>query len=295
MRSKPTMASKSGSGRAAVFVLAASLLSLTFAPLIGATPAPLATLALPTISTAAGFLKESQNIPDTDYNSLSEIFFFLGARIALDGNLSGANASKQAFLASRLRALENADGGYGDWAGDRSTVGATARSLECLSMLGLAPANLNATLAFLNSLQVQSAASDNGGFRTSAVDRTPSLTSTANAIRAYQAVAAPIPNAAAAVAFVKNHQNADGGFGLHSDRAAAVADVSTAISTFDGIHSLSLLGSAPDFPAAAEAFLRGLQNSNGGFGLSTGNTTSRVAYTFDALSGLQLLGSNASN
>src|SRR6267143_203084 len=295
MRSKPTMASKSGSGRAAVFVLAASLLSLTFAPLIGASPAPLATLALPTISSAAGFLKESQNIAPTDYNSLSEIFFYLGARIALDGNLSRANATTQALLAARLRAMQNADGGYGDWAGDRSTTGATARALESLNTLGLAPSNTNATLAFLDALNVSSEGTENGGFRTSAVGRTPSLTSTGNAIRAYQALAAPIPNVAAVVAFVQNHQNTDGGFGLMSDRAGLFADVSTVVSTYDGVGALASLGAAPDFPASAISFLRGLQNSDGGFSHNAGNTTSRVAYTYDALDGLSTLGSNSTN
>src|SRR6266540_6049526 len=133
------MSLRTAARRTAIVGLAASMIALTLTPLAHASAQPPYPLAFTTISSAAGFLKESQNIASTDYNSLSEIFFFLSARIALDGDLSRVNASMQAFLASRLRALENADGGYGDWVGDRSTAGATARSLECLGLLGLAP------------------------------------------------------------------------------------------------------------------------------------------------------------
>src|SRR5882672_8589787 len=137
--------------------LAVVLVSLSLMPSIqGAAPGP-SPLAVPSVSSASAFLKMSQNIAPTDYDTLAEVYFYTAARIAIDGSLSGINATMQAFLIAQIQATQNPDGGYGDWVGDRSTAGATARALETLALLGAAPLNTAGTTTMLSGLHVVSA------------------------------------------------------------------------------------------------------------------------------------------
>ena len=281
--------------RPAAALLAAVLVLLPIAPAVFAAPAPQATLGLPSIGLAAPFLERSQNIAATDYNALSEVYFLLKTVRELDPSLSTLNATMNATLTQRLQALQNADGGFGDWEGDRSRTGSTARAAEALSILGAAPLNRTGALAFLDSLQITGTAYSNGGFRSSRVDRDSDVSSTANAVRAYAALGAPVLNATVVASYVRAHQNLDGGFGLQTNRLWGTSWPSLATATFDGLAALQILGAAADFPAAAVTFLRGLQNADGGFGLNAGNLTSRTAYTMDVLEDLKALGSSASN
>ncbi len=279
----------------AAAALAAVLLFLPIAPAGFAAPVPQGTLALPLIAQAAPFVEISQNIPATDYNALSEVYFLVKAVRELDPSISSLNASMNATLIGRLQALQNADGGFGDWVADRSRTGSTARAVEALAILGAGPLNQTRALAFLDSLQITGTLYSNGGFRSARVDKDADVSSTASAIRAYAALGAGVPNAAGVSSYVKAHQNLDGGFGLQTNRPAGISWPSIATATYDGLAALQILGAAPDFPAAAVTFLRGLQNADGGFGLNTGNLSSTTAYTMDALEDLAGLGSTAAN
>lgn len=281
--------------KARPLLIGSMLLVLSAAPALSAAPFPQATLAPPAIGSAAGFLEASQNIPATDYNELTEVYFLLKALRELDPTLSSLDASLRSKLTANLQALQNADGGFGDWVDDRSLTGSTARAAEALAILGAAPANGTAALAFLDSLQITTTVYSNGGYRSSKVDRDADVSSTADAVRAYAALGVPVTNASAVAAYVRYHQNADGGFGLQTNRPAGTTWPSTATATYDGLTALSILGAAPDFPSAGVSFLRGLQNADGGFGFNTGNLTSRAAYTFDALVCLAQLNSTAPN
>ena len=279
----------------AAAMLCAALLLLSIAPTGFGAPTAEATLALPSIAQAAPFLEMSQNIPATDYNSLSEIYFLLKVVREMDPSLSALNATMNATLITRLQALQNADGGFGDWVGDRSRTGSTARAVEALAVLGAAPLNRTGAIAFLDSLQITGTQYSNGGFRSARVDKDSDVSSTANAVRAYAALGAPVLNATAVATYVKAHQNLDGGFGLQTNRLWGTSWPSIATATYDGLAALQILGATADFPSAAVTFLRGLQNADGGFGLNSGNLTSRTAYTMDVLEDLALLGSFAGN
>jgi prenyltransferase beta subunit len=274
---------------------AALLVAVACSAALGATAGPIAPLAISPLSAAQPFLEASQNIAATDFNFLSEVYFLVKSVKELDPSLAPLDAPLRAALVARLQALQNPDGGFGDWVGDRSRTGSTARAAEALAILGAAPLNTTGALAFLDSLQITGTVYANGGYRSSKVDRDADVSSTADALRAYVALGAPVLNATVVAAYLRAHQNTDGGFGLQTYRPTGIAWMSIATATYDGLKALAIVNATPDFPTEAVTFLRGLQNPDGGFGFNTGNQTSRTAYTFDALEGLAQLGGSPAN
>ncbi|MGA1793745.1 MAG: prenyltransferase/squalene oxidase repeat-containing protein [Thermoplasmatota archaeon] len=232
------------------------------------------------------FVQNSQNIEENGMISLRDIFYYVSIM-----NMSGDPVSgpERLVLIDRVRSYQNADGGFGDWYNDRSKAGTTLTALETLRELGSGPLNMTGATAFLERLQVSGLEYGNFGFRSSIKERDADISSTYDVIEAMNVIGSILPNIDGVKYYVKDHQNFDGGFGYQTNRESGIFWDSTVLHTQRGLLALDLLGEEPTYRTQASGFIRGNQDSTGGFSNTEGEEA-RVSYTFNAVTALISLG-----
>ncbi|MGA1819555.1 MAG: prenyltransferase/squalene oxidase repeat-containing protein [Thermoplasmatota archaeon] len=232
------------------------------------------------------FVQNSQNIEENGMLSLRDIFYYVSIL-----NISGdpVTGTERQTLIDRVRSYQNADGGFGDWYNDRSKAGTTLTALETLKELGSGPLNMTGAIAFLEKLQVSGLDYGNFGFRSSVKERDADISSTYDVLEAMSLTGTPPPNIDGVKYYVKDHQNFDGGFGYQTNRESGVFWDSTVLHTQRGLLALKLLGEEPTYRTQASSFIRGNQDSTGGFS-NTDGEDARVSYTYNAVTALLSLG-----
>ncbi len=246
-----------------------------------------------TPSLSRTFLAASQNSEENWLASLSDVYYLVGV-LSTTGHMGDLSAGERAWLVDRVRSFQNDDGGFGDWARDRSTVGATLQALRTLESLGSGPLNVTGAETFLDRLQVSGLLYGNYGFRSSVKASDGDVSSTHDAVLSLGIIGAEMPNRTQLVAYLKDHQNLDGGFGYETNRMAGVFWDSTTVHTHRGVMALTALGEVPEFTDEAIAFLTGVQCPSGGFGNGP-VCDARVAYTYNAVLALGALGVTVPN
>ena len=242
------------------------------------------------------FIKSAQNIEENDYNRLSDVHQIVMILREYDPSLSMLPPQTKTRLVSRVRSFQNPNGGFGDWANDRSKTESTRLALETLDALGSGPKNRTAALSFLSSLQVSGLPYGNYGFRSHLQDPDADLSSTYDAIVSYYLLGTEVPNRVQVVEYVRQHQNNDGGFGLGTNRKAGVFWPSEISQTYRGASALQILGAQPDFREEAIDYVRGLQTGEGGFANTvSASEKASTAATYNAIFALDALGSSAND
>ncbi len=234
------------------------------------------------------FIHNSQNIPENELNSLSDIYYYLGI-LEETGQIGSLSDNERDYLISTVKSFQNVDGGFGDWYRDRSKAGSTLMSIKTLGFFGQLPDNVTGAVDFLSRLQVSGLEYGNFGFRSSVKERDADVSSTYNVIKALTLLGGEIPNLSDVINYLRDHQNYDGGFGYQTNREAGIFWDSTSIHTNRGILGLTILEEVPDLREDAIDFLLNLQGTNGGFGQMPGDPGT-VAYTYNAIFALKALG-----
>jgi len=125
------------------------------------------------------FIRNSQNIAENEFNSLSDMYYYISI-LNTTGELTSMNGAERLELIEMIQSFQNPDGGFGDWYRDRSKAGSTRRALESLEMLGSAPLNITHTVEFLKKLQITGLPYGNSGFRSSLKESDADVSSTYN-------------------------------------------------------------------------------------------------------------------
>ncbi|MEW6035846.1 MAG: prenyltransferase/squalene oxidase repeat-containing protein [Candidatus Micrarchaeota archaeon] len=267
-----------------VLLLLLPLLSLSLAQQLNASD-------LPSPFVSDDFIKSAQNIPENDYNRLSDIHQMVMILYEHDSTLSALAPETKSRLIKNVRSFQNPNGGFGDWENDRSKTESTRLALETLKALGSGPMNRSGAVHFLSDLQVTNLTYGNYGFRSHLQDPDADLSSTYDAIVSFELLGEPVPNSVQAVEYVKQHQNKDGGFGLGTNRKAGVSWPSEMSLTYRGLRALDSLGSKPDFEDEAVSYIKGLQTADGGFSASKSiSARATTAATYNAIMALEVLG-----
>ena len=241
-----------------------------------------------TPSLATRFLKSSQNVDGNRLASVSDLYFLVGI-LDVAGELGSLGADERGWLVDRLQSLQNSDGGFGDWYRDRSDVASTSMAVRALQSLGAAPLNSTGVLEYIDRLQVSGLLYGNFGFRETVKEKEADVASTYDAVAVVSALGGMLPNRTGVVAYLRNHQNYDGGFGYKTNRDSGVFWDSTTVYTNRGVLGLSVLGEGPDLRDRAVSFLKGMQYTSAGFSNLPKNDPS-IAYTYNAVLALVALG-----
>jgi prenyltransferase beta subunit len=239
------------------------------------------------------FIQNSQNIEQNKFNDLHDIYFYINI-LDTTGELDNLDPAMRAKLTETVLGFQNRNGGFGDWYHDRSKVGSTRMALEILTMLGAEPLNKTGAVSFVSSHQVSGLEYGNFGFRSSVKERDADVASTYDAVKALKLLSAPIPNLAGAIAYLKDHQNFDGGFGYQTNRESDVFWHSTIIHTHRGILALELLSEKPTFSSEVVNYIKGSQSTTGGF-KNDPDSSATVSYTYNAVVTLQKYGESVPN
>jgi len=273
--------------RGAFIIVISLIVSILGAPFISA---QISTIKSPFVSD--DFIKSAQNIPFYDNNNLDEIYYKVMTLKRTDPGLNMLSQREKDDLIGKIQLFQNRNGGFGDWKKDRSKIGSTRRALEALTALGAQPANKTGVVSFIGRLQLFNLQYGNFGFKSYLRDSDADLQATYNAVKSFALLNEPIPNEQGVIAYLKIHQNNNGGFGYQTIRQEGIFWTSTALDTHRGVRALSLLGSVPDFEQEAITFLQGLQTSDGGFASASSITKGTTASTFNAVEALQSLGAS---
>jgi geranylgeranyl transferase type-2 subunit beta len=226
--------------------------------------------------------------------------------------LAAADWDLRQAVADFFEPLRRTDGGYAKTSRGTSSTYQTFLAVLSGQLAGLPPEEPAAILRFLRSRQ-----REDGGFVELDGVRSSGTNPTAAAVEVLSMLAAvDRPTGAAAAAFLRGMQTAEGG--LRANARIATADL---LSTFTGLVALEDLeekgdcpllperpatnlrsvpvsarkGTVPFFPggaidtAAAGRFVRGLEQPDGGFRAAAWDTTADVEYTFYGLGCLALL------
>ncbi|MFW9813127.1 MAG: prenyltransferase/squalene oxidase repeat-containing protein [Candidatus Thorarchaeota archaeon] len=173
-----------------------------------------------------------------------------------------------------LYSLETLNGGfrYNPISTDSSLIG-TYFAVHALSILGESPTNITATIDYVSHPPI----SDGYG---GVPGDSPSLRETFDAVYT-QILMDQIPdNVQGIIDYVASYRNPDGGFGL---TGSFVESTLRALETYD------LLGVAFPSPSETITYLQNLQQPNGGFVKTAGDTTAFVVSTYRAVRALEIL------
>lgn len=269
-------------------VLVAVALALFTGPVAATHPVNSSQLNSPFVS--GNFVQSSQNVQETDLNRLRDIYYRVMTLHDIDPSLSMLNETEKQEIINHTKVMQASVGGFGDWDGDRAKAGSTRMALEVLDVFGAQPANRTKLVSWMRRLQVTNVTYGRHGFRSYLQDSDADISATYNIIRSFELLGEPAPNKQDVVAYAKQHQNPDGGFGLQTVRDADVFWPSTAVHTYRGLRTLDILEAEPDFKTESVDFLNGLQQSNGGFTNTQTGSRGRTAYTYDVVLALKILG-----
>jgi len=234
------------------------------------------------------FIQNGQEIDLNRFKDLSEIHHIVGIHRETAG-VAEMNSSLRGTLIARLQSYQNADGGFGDWDGDRSKAGSTRMAVETLLMLGASPLNISGVERFIGRLQVSGLTYGDHGFRSSIKESDADISTTWEAVRALSLLGLAVPNATGVEQYVHDHRNEDGGYGYQTNRHAGVYWPSTTLHTERALLTLQLLDAAPEEPLLTEDFLLSTQAAGGGFG-NDASSPAKVAYTLVAILAFEALG-----
>ncbi|MBR9690941.1 hypothetical protein GOV08_04625 [Candidatus Woesearchaeota archaeon] len=237
------------------------------------------------------FLQSSQNIEQNKFNDLKDVYYYLSI-YHQTGKIN--EIYNKSFFIERIQSFQNADGGFGDWAKDRSKAGSTRIALISLSLLGENPLNKSSLKNFLYELQVSNLAYGNYGFKSSFRDSDADLSSTYAVIYSLNHLGFDIPNKNGVIAYLKDHQNEDGGFGLQTNRKSGIFWTSTLTHTRRGLEALDILGEKPDFYERAISFVQSRQSSSGGFSNKIGESP-KVTATYNSILSFEILEKQLNN
>ncbi|MBR9675433.1 terpene cyclase/mutase family protein [Candidatus Woesearchaeota archaeon] len=237
------------------------------------------------------FLQSSQNIEDNKFNDLQDIYFYL----SIYNQAEKMNEiDNKTFFIETIQNFQNPDGGFGDWLNDRSKAGSTRLALMSLEILDASPVNKTSLKNFLYELQVLNLTYGNYGFKSSLKDTDADLSSTYDVIYSLNILNFDIPNKQGVIAYLKDHQNFDGGFGLQTNRKSDIFWTSTLTHTRRGLEALDIIGESPDFMDKSISFIHSLQSVDGGYSNEKGSSP-KVTSTYNAISSLQILGQKPNN
>ncbi|MFW9795194.1 MAG: prenyltransferase/squalene oxidase repeat-containing protein, partial [Candidatus Thorarchaeota archaeon] len=173
-----------------------------------------------------------------------------------------------------LYSLETLNGGfrYSPTSTDSSLIG-TYFAVQALSILGESPTNISATMNYVSHPPT----SDGYG---GVPGDSPSLRETFDAVYT-QILMDKIPdNVQGIIDYVASYRNVDGGFGLTG---------SFVESTLRALETYNLLDVAFPNPSETVTYLQNLQQPNGGFVKTAGDTTAYVVSTYRAIRALEIL------
>lgn len=234
------------------------------------------------------FIQSSQNILENELNEMNDIYFYIMIMDTIN-ELTKIPDENKVRIIDMIKSFQNKDGGFGDWKNDRSMVGTTRMAVEILGKLGSQPDNITGIYDFINRLQVLNLSYGNFGFRAHLHERDADVSSTFDAVKTLGMLGMNIPNRSGTIAYLKNHQNLDGGFGLKTNRLEGIYWPSTAIHTYRGVEALNILSSKPEFFNSTIDFLKSLQMPEGVFANTAGNN-GRISYSYDVVLSLKALG-----
>ncbi|MFW9832020.1 MAG: prenyltransferase/squalene oxidase repeat-containing protein [Candidatus Thorarchaeota archaeon] len=179
-----------------------------------------------------------------------------------------------------LYSLETLNGGfrYSPTSTDSSLIG-TYFAVQALSILGESPTNITATIDFVS----HPPASDGYG---GVPGESPTLRETFDAVYTQILMEQTPNNVQGIIDYVASYRNPDGGFGLTGSYVE---------STFRALEIYDLL--AVSFPSPSETitYLQNLQQPNGGFVKTSGDTTAYVVSTYRAIRSLEIFGAQPLN
>ncbi len=203
------------------------------------------------------------------------------ARAIVGLNLLGSSPVDTAKAASYLKGLQSSNGGYRlkDTSVAPSLKG-TYFSLLGLSSLNVVPANITETVNYLVNLPDMV---DGYGANP---ESEPNLRTTFDGVYSLVLMNRTITNKQRLLNYVESYRNNDNGFGLTGSYVE---------STFRAVTIYSLLNMSMPSASGVISFLQSLQQPDGGFSKTPGNTTSFVISTYRAIVALKLLGATPTN
>ncbi|MFW9806154.1 MAG: prenyltransferase/squalene oxidase repeat-containing protein [Candidatus Thorarchaeota archaeon] len=234
-------------------------------------------------SAALGFLQGLQLISSGGYVNQVDILSTSASysAAALDSiyHLNGT-ALNISSVTSYLYSLEDLDGGFrlSPTSTDSSLIG-TYFAVQALSILGESPTNATATIRYVS----QPPTSDGYG---GTPGESPTLRETFDAVNTQILLDQMPDNIQGIIDYVASYRNPDGGFGLSGSYVE---------STLRALEIYNLLGVTYPNPAETITYLQGLQQPNGGFVKTSGDTTAFVVSTYRALRSLELLAAQPNN